>query len=99
MVSALEGTKFAEKRQVQMEHEFARLGGDAVIDDWIGAHPVDADAAESLEKKVALLRALREFNRLGGEAAYLQEAAGSTQVEDTLAGKLEKLKAIRAAQE
>jgi hypothetical protein len=96
-VNALDGTRFAERRQVQLEQEFAKLGGDSALDEWLTDHPLDAVSTTTLESKVALLKGLREYKFLGGDAAYLQDAAGSTGGEDALAAKLEKLKAIRAA--
>jgi hypothetical protein len=99
MANAFEGTKFAERRQAQLQNQYTKLGGDPVYQEWIEAHPVDQPPDAVLEQKVTLLKALKEFNRLGGEDAYLTRAAGPAPAQETLVRKLEMLKAILSAGE
>jgi hypothetical protein len=97
--AALEGTKFSERFNAYLELQYQSLGGDSAYRECVAASP-DAGGDEApLADKVATLRLLREFNRLGGERAYLEKAAGGTRQQDSLANKLEKLKAIIAAKQ
>jgi hypothetical protein len=99
IVNALEGTRFAERRQVQIQQQLDKLGGESAYKEWVRAHPEDDVPSATLEQKTALLKTLKEFNRLGGEAVYLDRAAGAAPGVETIARKLEMLKAALAATE
>jgi hypothetical protein len=98
LAAALDGTPFRERRQAFLEQQLQALGGDSAHEEWVAAHPEDGGGDSSLEEKVALLRLLREFNRLGGQDAYLEKAAGTSARPDSLAARLEMLKAVLACQ-
>jgi hypothetical protein len=98
-VNELEGKVFFERRQVQLTREFAGMGGANAYERWIADHPADSVPDDAMETKLALLRSLREYNRLGGEEAYRREAAGRGGAEVRLSIKLAQLKAIRAINE
>jgi hypothetical protein len=96
---ALEGAKFAERRQVQLQQQLDKLGGDKAYQQWVAEHPADAGPGATLEQKVAVLKSLKEYQHLGGEAAYRDRAAGTAGADVPLARKVAMLKAVLEATE
>jgi hypothetical protein len=95
--AALDGAPFEERRQVQLEQQLKFFGGEQAYSNQVARHPQDGDAKAPLDRKVSVLRTLRDYNWLGGDAAYA-EKVGQDGAEP-LAVRLEKLKAVVSAQE
>src|SRR5262249_54137185 len=95
----LERRRFADKRRAQLLHQLEVLGGEAVYAKAIARYPRDGSPDAPLEQKVTLLQLLKDYTRLGGDAAYLQKVGSNHLEDETLLSKIEKLRAILVTQE
>jgi hypothetical protein len=98
MAAALDGCPFKERRQAQLGQQLKGFGGDAAFAEALKAHPAGLNDKSPVETKITVLRALKEYTKLGGDAAYLQ-TVGNDPAATPLTTKLEQLKAVQAAAE
>jgi hypothetical protein len=98
MAAALDGCPFKERRQAQLAQQLKAQGGDAAFNAAVAAHPAGIDAKATPEAKIALLKTLKAYDKLGGDALFV-EKVGNPSRETPLQTKLEQLKAVLAAAE
>ncbi len=98
LAASLDGCPFKERRQAQLEHQMNALGGSTAFAEALKAHPANLDGKTAADIKVAVLKALKEYNKLGGDAAFVSKVGNDPETTPLLT-KLEQLKTVTAAQE